>query len=160
MAGSSPSPYFSVLCYPCPNRSLLSHNAISLRTMYHIFYPYEQHISSVMFILFPAKAHQSISSFFFKILIFIIEYNFKMSGPCVFGVLVFDTLIQQCKKCFWNFFFLASSSSRSSDGNSSLLDEGGSASQGPQATIELAGYGSVVWPDSVSEWLVDGAGLQ
>ena len=53
-----------------------------------------------------------------------------------------------------------SSSSRSSDVNSSLLDEGGSASQVPQATIELVGYRSVVWPDSLSEWLVDGAGLQ
>ena len=52
------------------------------------------------------------------------------------------------------------SSSRSSDGNSSLLDEGGSASQVPRATVQLAGYGSVVWPDSLSEWLVDGAGLQ
>ena len=41
-----------------------------------------------------------------------------------------------------------SSSSRSSDGNSSLLDEGGSESQVPQASVELAGYGSVVWPDS------------
>ena len=51
-------------------------------------------------------------------------------------------------------------SSRSSDGNSSLLNEGGSASQVPQASVELAGYGSVVWPDSLSEWLVDGAGLQ
>ena len=40
----------------------------------------------------------------------------------------------------------SSSSSRSSDGNSSLLDEGGSASQVPQASVELAGYGSVVWP--------------
>ena len=28
-----------------------------------------------------------------------------------------------------------------------LLDEGGSASQVPQATVELAGYGSVVWPE-------------
>ena len=46
----------------------------------------------------------------------------------------------------------ASSSSRSSDGNSSLFDEGGSASQVPQATVELAGYGSVLWPDSLSEW--------
>ena len=54
----------------------------------------------------------------------------------------------------------SSSSSHSSDGNSSLLNEGGSASQVPQASIELAGYGSVVWPDSLSEWLVDGAGLQ
>ena len=26
--------------------------------------------------------------------------------------------------------------------------------------IELANYGSVVWPDSLFEWLVDGAGLQ
>ena len=52
------------------------------------------------------------------------------------------------------------SSSRSSDGNSSLLDEGGSASQVPQASVKLAGYGSVVWPDSLSEWLVGGAGLQ
>ena len=51
-------------------------------------------------------------------------------------------------------------SSRSSDGNSSLLNEGGSASQVPQASVELAGYGSVVWPDFLSEWLVDGAGLQ
>ena len=50
--------------------------------------------------------------------------------------------------------------SRSPDGNSSLLDEGGSASQVPQASVQLAGYGSVVWPDSLSEWLVDGAGLQ
>ena len=53
-----------------------------------------------------------------------------------------------------------SSSSRSSDGNPSLLDEGGSASHDPQASVELAGYGSVAWPDSLSEWLVDGAGLQ
>ena len=52
-----------------------------------------------------------------------------------------------------------SSSSRSSDGNFSLLDEGDSASQVPQASIELAGYRSVSWPDSLSEWLVDGAGL-
>ena len=36
------------------------------------------------------------------------------------------------------------SPSRSSDGNSSLLDEGGSASQVPQASVELAGYGCVV----------------
>ena len=54
----------------------------------------------------------------------------------------------------------SSSSSRSSDGNSSLLDEGGSASQVPQASVQLAGYGNVVWPDSLSEWLVGGAGLQ
>ena len=54
----------------------------------------------------------------------------------------------------------SSSSSHSSDGNSNLLDEGGSALQVPQATVELAGYGSVVWPDSLSEWLVAGAGLQ
>ena len=46
------------------------------------------------------------------------------------------------------------------NGNSSVLDEGGSASQVPQASVELVGYGSVVWPDSPSEWLVDGAGLQ
>ena len=52
------------------------------------------------------------------------------------------------------------SSSRSSDGNSSLPDEGGSASQVPQASVQLAGYGSVVWPDSLSEWLVGGAELQ
>ena len=31
---------------------------------------------------------------------------------------------------------------------------------GPLTTVELAGYGSVLWPDSISEWLVDGAGLQ
>ena len=54
----------------------------------------------------------------------------------------------------------SSSSSRSSDGNSSLLNEGGSASQVPQASVELQGHGSVIWPDSLSEWLVDGAGLQ
>ena len=53
--------------------------------------------------------------------------------------------------------FLFLSSSRLSDGNSSLLNEGGRASQVPQASVELAGYGSVVWPDSLSEWLVDGA---
>ena len=47
-----------------------------------------------------------------------------------------------------------SSSSRSSDGNSSLPNEGGSSSQVPQASVQLAGYGSVVWPDSLSEWLV------
>ena len=52
-----------------------------------------------------------------------------------------------------------SSSSRSSDGNSSLLNEGGSASQVPQASVVLAVYESVVWPDSLSKWLVDGAGL-
>ena len=56
--------------------------------------------------------------------------------------------------------FLLLSSSCSSDGNSSLLNEGGSASQVPQASVELVGYGSVIWPDSLSEWLVDGAGLQ
>ena len=56
--------------------------------------------------------------------------------------------------------FFSISSSRSSDGNSSLLDEGGSTSQVPQTTVELAGYGSVVWPDSLSEWLVEGEGLQ
>ena len=55
---------------------------------------------------------------------------------------------------------VSSSSSCSSDGKSSLLNEGGSASQVPQASIELAGYGSVIWPDSLSEWLVDGAALQ
>ena len=55
---------------------------------------------------------------------------------------------------------VSSSSSRSSDGNSSLLDEGGSASQVPQASLQLAGYRSVVWPGSLSEWLVGGAGLQ
>ena len=55
---------------------------------------------------------------------------------------------------------LQRSSSRSSDGNSSLLDEGSSASQVPQASVQLAGYGSVVWPDFLSEWFVDGAGLQ
>ena len=52
------------------------------------------------------------------------------------------------------------SSSRLSDGNSGLLDEGGSASQVPEATLELASYGSVVRPDFLSEWLEDGAGLQ
>ena len=31
---------------------------------------------------------------------------------------------------------------------------------GPQATIELAGYESVIWPDPLYEWLIDGAGLQ
>ena len=56
--------------------------------------------------------------------------------------------------------FKSSSSSRSSDGNYSLLNESGSASQVPQASVQLAGHGSVVWPDSLSEWLVDGAGLQ
>ena len=54
----------------------------------------------------------------------------------------------------------SSSSFPSSDWDSSLLHGGNSASQVPQATVELAGYGSVVWPDSLSEWLVDGAGLQ
>ena len=53
-----------------------------------------------------------------------------------------------------------SSSSRSSEGKSSLLDGVGSGSQVPQAIVQLAGYGSVVWPDSLSEWLRDGAGLQ
>ena len=41
------------------------------------------------------------------------------------------------------------SSSCSLDGNSSLLYEGGSTSQVPQATVELADYGSVVQPDSL-----------
>ena len=49
---------------------------------------------------------------------------------------------------YW--FCGCSSSSRSSDGDSSLSDEGGSASQVPQAFVKLAGYGSVVWPDSLS----------
>ena len=44
-----------------------------------------------------------------------------------------------------------SSSSRSSDGNSSLPIEGGSTLQVPRVSIELVGYGSVVWPDSLSE---------
>ena len=43
------------------------------------------------------------------------------------------------------------SSSRLSDANCSLLVEGGSTLQVPQATVQLAGYGSVVWPDSLSE---------
>ena len=44
------------------------------------------------------------------------------------------------------------SSSRSSDGNSSLLDEGRSASQILQATAKLVvGFGSVVWPGSLSD---------
>ena len=30
----------------------------------------------------------------------------------------------------------------------------------PQATVEVAGYFSVVWSDSLSKRLVDGAGLQ
>ena len=55
---------------------------------------------------------------------------------------------------------IIASSSCSSDGNSSLLDEGGRTSKVPQATVELAGYGSVVWPDSLSEQLLEGAGLQ
>ena len=50
----------------------------------------------------------------------------------------------------------SSSSSRSTDGNYSLLDEGGCTSQVPQATVELAGYGNVVWPDSLSEDLTPG----
>ena len=57
-------------------------------------------------------------------------------------------------------FSFSSSSSRLSDGNSSLHNEGASASQVPQASVEPAGYRSVVWPDSLSEWLVDGSGLQ
>ena len=39
-------------------------------------------------------------------------------------------------------------------------NEGGSTAQDPQASVQLSGYGSVVWPDSLSEWLVGGAGLQ
>ena len=59
-----------------------------------------------------------------------------------------DSTLCLCEGC-------SSSSSCPSDGNSGLLDEGGSASQVPQASIELAGCRSVVWP----EWLVDGAGV-
>ena len=59
-----------------------------------------------------------------------------------------------------NFKLLYKSFSRSSDGNSSLPDEGGNVSQVPQASVQLAGHGSVVWPDSLSEWLVGGAGLR
>ena len=55
----------------------------------------------------------------------------------------------------YRMYVVISSSSRLSDGNFSLLDEGGSALQVPQASAGLAGYGSVVWPDSLSEWLVD-----
>ena len=51
-------------------------------------------------------------------------------------------------------------SSHSSGGNSGLLNEGGTASQVPQGSVQLGGQGSVVWSDSLSEWLVDGAGLQ
>ena len=36
----------------------------------------------------------------------------------------------------------------------------GSTSYVPQATVEFAGHGSVVWPDSLSEKLIEGAGLQ
>ena len=57
-------------------------------------------------------------------------------------------------------WYAVSSTSRSSDGNSSLLDEGGIGLQVPQASVELEGYVSVVWPDSHSVWLVAGAGLQ
>ena len=55
--------------------------------------------------------------------------------------------------------FLSCTSSCLSDGNSSLLGKGGSASQVPQAAVEVAGCGSVAWPYSLSEWLVDGSGL-
>ena len=44
--------------------------------------------------------------------------------------------------------------------SSCLLDKGDSTLQVPQATIEIAGYGSVVLPDSFSEQLVEVAGLQ
>ena len=37
--------------------------------------------------------------------------------------------------------FVPASSSRSSDGNSSLPDEGGSASQVPRASVQLASHG-------------------
>ena len=75
----------------------------------------------------------------------------RLLCPCrSFVSLIVRLLI--CQAC-------SSSPSRSSDGNSSLLDEGGSASQVRQATLELPGYGSVVWLDSLSAWFVDGAGL-
>ena len=44
-----------------------------------------------------------------------------------------------------------SSSFRLSNGNSSLLNEGGSTSSVAQGTLEFEGYRSVVWPDSLSE---------
>ena len=46
---------------------------------------------------------------------------------------------------------IGSSSSRLSDGNSSLLDEGINRSYVPQATVELAGCESLVWPDFLFE---------
>ena len=69
-----------------------------------------------------------------------------------------EGLIEACGCC--SSLISSSSSSCLSDGNSILINEGGSASQVPQASIQLAGYGSVVWPDSLSEWVVGGAGLQ
>ena len=53
---------------------------------------------------------------------------------------------------------ISSSSSHSSEGSANLLNDGGSALQVPQATVELADDRSVVWPDSLSEWFLDGAG--
>ena len=57
-------------------------------------------------------------------------------------------------------FRVFSSLSHSSDGNTSLFNGGGSTSYVPQAIEEHAGYGTVVWPDSFSEKLAEGAGLQ
>ena len=68
--------------------------------------------------------------------------------PMSFGLTVIFTIVY------------SSFSSRSSAGNSSLLDESGSTSWVLQAAIELADYGSVVWPDSHFGQLIEGAGLQ
>ena len=74
---------------------------------------------------------------------YIVEIHHSGTEPSKFDYLLVK--VEQRKAV------VSSSSSRSLDGNSSLLNEGGSTSQVPQATVQLAGYGSVVWPDFLSE---------
>ena len=54
----------------------------------------------------------------------------------------------------------SSSSSCSSDGNFSLFHKRWQYIVSPTGYLRIAGYGSVVWPDSLSEWLVEGTGPQ
>ena len=61
---------------------------------------------------------------------------------------------------FARFDCSSSSSLRSSDGQSRLLDEGSSALQVLQGSIEFLGGWQVVRPDPLPGRLVEGAGLE
>ena len=89
--------------------------------------------------------------FLFSFVCFFYQFNWSycfflcLSSVCLslcLSLLYFALWLLVCLSCSLSLSGSSSSSSRSSDGNSSLPDEGGSASQVPQASVQLAGYGS------------------